>query len=101
MSIIRGLWLISRSGPVVLAVSSWARTISPVMATLLTAAILPWIGSHLSQLLFHTAWEKMTAQNPPVTRIKYLGHVLGSGEVYMDKDKVAAVANWGPPQDIK
>ena len=34
-------------------------------------------------------------------RVKYLGHVVGSGEVYMDQDKVAAVANWEAPTDIK
>ena len=34
-------------------------------------------------------------------RLKYLSHILGSGEVYVDKDKVAAVANWEPPRDIK
>ena len=33
--------------------------------------------------------------------VKYLGHVVGSGEVYMDKEKVAAVANWEAPKDIK
>ena len=34
-------------------------------------------------------------------RVKYLGHIMGSGEVYVDKDKVAAVAKWEPPKDIK
>ena len=34
-------------------------------------------------------------------RVKYLGHIVGSGEVHVDKDKVAAVANWEPPKDIK
>ena len=33
--------------------------------------------------------------------VNYLGHIIGSGEVYVDKDKVAAVANWEPPKDIK
>ena len=32
---------------------------------------------------------------------KYLGHIVGSGEVPVDKDKVAAVANWEAPKDIK
>ena len=39
----------------------------PVVATLLSVAILLWVGSCPAQLLFHAAWEKMTAQNPPVT----------------------------------
>ena len=34
-------------------------------------------------------------------RVKYLGHIVGSGEVHMDKDKVAAIANWEPPRDVK
>ena len=33
--------------------------------------------------------------------IQYLGHIVGSGEVHMDKNKVAAVANWEPLKDIK
>ena len=33
--------------------------------------------------------------------IKYLGYIVGLGEVHMDKDKVAAVANWEAPKDIK
>ena len=34
-------------------------------------------------------------------RIKYLGHIVGSGEVYVDLDKVTAVTNWEAPTDIK
>ena len=34
-------------------------------------------------------------------RVKYLGHVVGSGEVHVNKDKVVAVASWEPPRDIK
>ena len=34
-------------------------------------------------------------------RVKYLGHIVGSGEVHVDQDKVAAVANWEAPTDIK
>ena len=33
--------------------------------------------------------------------VKYLGHVMDSGEVHVDKEKVAAVANWEAPNDIK
>ena len=33
--------------------------------------------------------------------VKYLDHVVGSGEVYVDQDKVVAVANWEAPIDIK
>ena len=34
-------------------------------------------------------------------RVKYLGHVVGSGKLRMDKDKVVAVAYWEAPSDIK
>ena len=33
--------------------------------------------------------------------VKYLGHVVGSGELRVDMDKVAAVRDWAPPVDIK
>ena len=33
--------------------------------------------------------------------VKYLDHIVGLGEVHVDKDKAAAVANWEPPKDIK
>ena len=65
MSIISGLWLISQLGPVVLAVSSWAHAISPVMAILLSTAIILWVGSRPTELLFYAAQERITAQNPP------------------------------------
>ena len=33
--------------------------------------------------------------------VRYLGHIVGSGEVYVDQDKVSAVANWEATTDIK
>ena len=35
------------------------------------------------------------------SRVKYLGHVGGSGELRVDPDKVSAVADWAAPCDIK
>ena len=32
---------------------------------------------------------------------KYFDHIVGSGEVHVDKDKVAAAANWEAPKNIK
>ena len=32
--------------------------------------------------------------------IKYLGHVVGSGELCVDPEKVLAVADWAAPRDI-
>ena len=34
-------------------------------------------------------------------RVKYLGHVVGSGELSVDREKVTAVADWDPPKDVK
>ena len=33
--------------------------------------------------------------------VKFLEHVVGSGELLVDSDKVAAVLDWEPPVDIK
>ena len=33
--------------------------------------------------------------------VKYLGHVVGSGELRVDPDKVSAVADLAAPCDIK
>ena len=33
--------------------------------------------------------------------VKYLGHVVGSGKLSVDRDKVAAVADWQPPTNLK
>ena len=33
--------------------------------------------------------------------IKYLGHVVGSGKLSVDHDKVAAFADWQPPTNVK
>ena len=36
-----------------------------------------------------------------IMRVKYFGHVVGSGELRVDPDKVSAVADWAAPRDIK
>ena len=33
--------------------------------------------------------------------VKYLGHVVGSGKLHVDMDKVAAVRDWSAPVDIE
>ena len=35
------------------------------------------------------------------THMKYLGHVVGSGELSVDRDKVAAIADWQPLTNVK
>ena len=39
----------------------------PVVATILSMAILLQLGLCPTQFLFYTAWERMTIQNPPAT----------------------------------
>ena len=41
----------------------------PVVATLLSVAILLPAGLRPTQLLFHAAQERMTAQNPPAIHV--------------------------------
>ena len=35
------------------------------------------------------------------SHVKYLGHIVGSGELRVDLDKVSAVDSWPAPKDIK
>ena len=35
------------------------------------------------------------------SHVKYLGHVIGSGKLSVDREKVVAVTSWEPPSDIK
>ena len=37
----------------------------------------------------------------PRSCVKYLGHVVGSGELGINPDKVSALADWAAPRDIK
>ena len=53
------------------------------------------------QLIEHKLQAKLKKCEFGKPCAKYLGHVVGSGEVRVDKDKVTAVANWEPPRDIK
>ena len=60
----------------------------PVVATILPAAILLWVGSHPAQLLFQAAWERLTAQNPPeiytystISNFKYKMYNLGRNHI--------------------
>ena len=61
LSTLNAFWLATHSGYVVYAVSSWAHATMPAVATILSMAILLWAGSYPTQLLFHTAWERIIA----------------------------------------
>ena len=61
--------------------------------------------NHL-RLLFRTVREhKLQAKLKKFEfgkpRVKQLGHIVASGEVHVDKDKVVAITYWEPPKDIK
>ena len=53
------------------------------------------------QLREHKLQAKLKKCEFGKLRVKYLGQVVGSREVYVDKKKVATVANWEPPRNIK
>ena len=55
LSAISTIWLISRSGPMLQAVSSWDYATMLVVATILSVAILFWVASCLAQILFYAA----------------------------------------------
>ena len=49
----------------------------------------------------HKLQAKLNKRDFGKPRVKYLGHIAGSGELHMAQDKVTAVANWEAPTDIK
>ena len=53
------------------------------------------------QLKEHKLQAKLKKYEFGKPLVKYLGCIVGLGEVHVDKDKVAAVANCEPPKDIK
>ena len=60
---------------------------------------------HLCKVFDHLQLHKLQAKLKKCefgkSHVKYLGHVVGSGELRDDSDKVAAVLDWEPPVDIK
>ena len=69
LSSVSTIWFISHSGPGVQAISSQAYPTMPVVAKILSMAILLWAESCPTQLLFCIVQERMTAQNPPATHL--------------------------------
>ena len=61
--------------------------------------------SHLrkvfNQICEHKLCVKLKKCEFGKTHVKYLGHVVGSGELSVDRYKVAAVADWQPPTNVK
>ena len=49
----------------------------------------------------HRLQDKLKKCESGKPHVKYLGHIIGSREVHVDHDKVAAVASWEAPIDIK
>ena len=65
-SILNALWLIEYSSLVIKDVNSWASAAMPIVAIILSMAILLWAGLYPAQLLFCTDWERMIVYYPPV-----------------------------------
>ena len=55
----------------------------------------------LQRLREHRLQAKLRKCEFGKPKVKYLGHVVGSGELSMDPDKVLAVLEWEPPTDVK
>ena len=55
----------------------------------------------LSRLRQHKLQAKLKKCEFGKPCVKYLGHVVGSGELSVDSEKVAAVLDWEPPTNIK
>ena len=53
------------------------------------------------QLREHKLQAKLKKCEFGKLHMKYMGHVVGSGELSVDREKVAAVSRWEPPSDIK
>ena len=54
-----------------------------------------------NQLCEHKLTAKRSKCEFTTSCVYYLGHVVGSGELRVDPDKVSAVADWAAPRDIK
>ena len=54
-----------------------------------------------NQLCKHKLKAKHSKCEFACSHVKYLGHVVGSGELRVDPDKVSAVADWAAPRNIK
>ena len=52
---------------------------------------LRWVLQHLHE---HRKQAKLCNREFGKPKVKYLGHVVGSGELSMDPDKVSAVLEW-------
>ena len=59
---------------------------------------LSWVFGQLCQHKLFIKWKKCEFGQP---RVKYLGHVVGSGELHADKEKLAAVEDLPAPTTIK
>ena len=54
-----------------------------------------------NQLREHKLKAKCSKGELAQSCVKYLGHVVGSGELCVNPDKASAVADWAAPRDIK
>ena len=59
---------------------------------------LRWVFKTLRDHKLFLKRKKCTFARPTV---QYLGHIVGSGCLKVDPDKVAPVDSWDPPKDVK
>ena len=59
---------------------------------------LRWVFNRLVQ---HKLFAKRKKCVFGESHVRYLGHIVGSGELRVDPEKVSAVAEWEPPTDVK
>ena len=61
--------------------------------------------AHLRQVFDRLREHKLQAKLKKCefgkSHVKYLGHVVGSGELSVNCEKVAVVSSWEPPSNIK
>ena len=55
----------------------------------------------LQHLREHCLQAKLCKCEFSKPKVKYLGHLVGSGELSMDPDKFLTVLEWGPPTNVK
>ena len=55
----------------------------------------------LQRLREHHLQAKLRKCEFSKPKVKYLGHIVGSGELSMDPDKVLAVLEWEAPTNVK
>ena len=60
---VRTIWLLIQSSPVLKAVSSLVSAALPLLTTILSVAVLLYAGLHPAQIILYAAWERLESHN--------------------------------------